>query len=109
MTRERIAEAKARLVASPAKPPFRLGRPGAVVCDQPTEITGGNDPRDVEYYGGHLVCESVIGATRELVKHAPGDLAMALDSLDRAWALVDDPGVHPADREKLRAALEGIT
>jgi hypothetical protein len=37
--------------------PWRTGRAGAVVANFPIKEIGGSD--DIEYYGGHLVCESV--------------------------------------------------
>lgn len=40
------------------KEPWRLGRPGTVVADEPVPDMGGAD--DVEYYGGHCVAESIV-------------------------------------------------
>ena len=40
--------------------PWRVGRPGAVVSDTPVPGMGGSDA--VEYYGGHLIGESIIEA-----------------------------------------------
>ena len=40
--------------------PWRVGRPGTVVSDTPVPGMGGSDA--VEYYGGHLIGESIIEA-----------------------------------------------
>ena len=40
--------------------PWRVGRPGTVVSDTPVPGMGGSDA--VEYYGGHLIGESITEA-----------------------------------------------
>lgn len=66
-----------------AKGPWRLGRPGCVVCDAPVGLPGHDDPGAVAYYVGHLICESVVSpADAQLIAAAP---AYAL-----AWSLVPD-------------------
>ena len=40
--------------------PWRVGRPGTVVSDTPVPGMGGSDA--VEYYGGHLIGESIVEA-----------------------------------------------
>ena len=39
------------------KEPWRIGRHGCVVTDEPVPEISGSD--DVEYYDGHFICESV--------------------------------------------------
>ena len=46
--------------------PWRVGRPGTVVCDTSIE-QGPKGTADVTYYGGHLVCESVTKANAERI------------------------------------------
>ena len=46
--------------------PWRAGRDGSVVADSPVPEISGSDA--VEYYGGHLICESVSkGNARRIV------------------------------------------
>ena len=48
------------------KGPWRIGRPGSIVADEPVPEISGSD--DVEYYGGHLIGESVSkGNARRIV------------------------------------------
>lgn len=56
-------------VTSPTARPWRIGRPGAVVADEPVlEGPCGSDDRG--YYGGYLVCESITPSNAALVVQA---------------------------------------
>lgn len=50
------------------KGPWRVGRAGSVVADYPVPEMGGSDA--VEYYGGHLIAESVIPSNARLLSAA---------------------------------------
>lgn len=50
----------------PSPTPWRIGKNGEVVSDQPGErLMDGSD--EVDYYGGYLVCESVTRANAEQI------------------------------------------
>lgn len=55
--------------------PWRVGKTGCVVADVPVPEMGGSD--DVDYYGGHLICESVTPANAKLISAAPDLLKAA--------------------------------
>ena len=42
-----------------SKEPWKLGRDGAVVCEEGKSVNLIGGASDVEYYGGHLICESI--------------------------------------------------
>jgi hypothetical protein len=54
--------------------PWRIGRGTSIVADAPAPGIGGSD--EVEYYGGHLICESVNEPNARLIAAAP-DLLLA--------------------------------
>ncbi len=58
--------------------PWRRGRSGSVVSDTPVPEMRGSG--DVEFYGGHLICESVTDTNYKLIIAAP-DLLEACMSL----------------------------
>lgn len=61
--------------------PWRVGRRGScVVADQPTPEIAGSD--DVEYYGGHLICESVSQANAKLIAVAP-EMRELLETIEK--------------------------
>lgn len=62
--------------------PWRTGRAGCVVADTPVPEMGGSE--HVEYYGGHMVCESVTTANARLIALAPEMLEFA-ESFVREW------------------------
>ena len=77
--------------------PWRVGRPGTVVSDTPVPGMGGSDA--VEYYGGHLIGESIIEEN-----------ARRIVACVNACAGMGDPTAEIAElkrqRDELLAALE---
>lgn len=57
--------------------PWRIGKSGGVVSDAPIE-GGVPGTADVDYYGGHLICETVTSANARLIAASP-DLLQALE------------------------------
>lgn len=86
--------------SEPTPGPWRVGNGSCVVADG---LTGHDDPRTVESYGGHLVCESATRGNLHLIAAAPqlfGACNVALDTLGE--------GQNEAEREaveRLRQAL----
>lgn len=61
--------------------PWRVGRAGSVVSDTPVPGMGGSDA--VEYYGGHLIGESIIEANaRRIVACVNACAGMRNDELE---------------------------
>ena len=61
--------------------PWRVGRDGSVVSDTPVPGMGGSDA--VEYYGGHLIGESIIEANaRRIVACVNACAGMRNDELE---------------------------
>jgi hypothetical protein len=60
--------------------PWRVGRNGAVVADVPIPEMQGSD--EVEYYGGHLVAESITPSNAQLIAAAPDLLQACRDTMD---------------------------
>ena len=61
--------------------PWRVGRAGSVVSDTPVPEMGGSDA--VEYYGGHLIGESIIEANaRRIVACVNACAGMRNDELE---------------------------
>jgi hypothetical protein len=56
----------------------------AVVAESPTPGSGGSDQDEVEYYGGHLIAESIAPQNWDVVAAAP-KLYAALESLVREY------------------------
>ena len=70
--------------------PWRVGNSGGVVSDLP--IDGGvPGTADVEYYGGHLICETVTSANAKLIAAAPDllDALIKISSFDIPIEIVD--------------------
>lgn len=84
--------------------PWRLGKQGgSVVADVPVPEMHGSDC--VEYYGGHLIAESITPSNAKLIAAAP-DLVSLLAEL------VDIEGPLPGNAEwarKVREALARLT
>lgn len=83
----------------------------AVICDS---ITGHDCKTNVDYYGGHLIAESIFSeADRDLIASAPDLLEALQDLLDGADAAVAAKAVGPHwwhhGRAKARAAIAKAT
>lgn len=94
-------------MAAPAytKGPWRKGRSGAVVADHPVPGMGGSDA--VEYYGGHLIAESVAPQNRDIIAAAP-ELYEALEMVRDADDDCHKDGLQtipPMPRNKINRAL----
>jgi len=61
--------------------PWRMGRHGAIVSDTPVPEISGSDETD--YYGGHLICESVTNWNARLIACAPDLVAALKDCIER--------------------------
>jgi len=89
------------------KTPWRVGKPtqmGAVVADEPVPEIGGSDC--VDYYGGHLIAESIAPRNAEFIVRACNAHEQLVTALKR---LVDAPGDPSLDdwaaaRDALTAA-----
>jgi hypothetical protein len=66
---------------------------GAIVTDQPVGRPGytkENESGDIEYYGGHVICESIAKAgDAELLAAAPKMYAELLIQMQQAWQRAD--------------------
>ena len=83
--------------------PWRVGRPGAVVSDTPVPEMGGSDA--VEYYGGHLIGESIIEANaRRIVACVNACRGLGTDELEQ-HGLVSAVGTELLELEKQRDEL----
>lgn len=83
--------------------PWRVGRPGAVVSDTPVPGMGGSDA--VEYYGGHLIGESIIEANaRRIVACVNACRGLGTDELEQ-HGLVSAVGYELIELTKQRDEL----
>lgn len=84
--------------------PWRRGKQGgSVVADVPVPEMGGSDA--VEYYGGHLVAESITPSNAKLIAAAPDMLALLAE-------LIDIEGPQPGHIEwanKVKAVIAKAT
>lgn len=58
--------------------PWRVGKHGSVVSDAPVPEVHGSDA--IEYYGGHVICETITPSNARLVAASP-ELLEALSGL----------------------------
>ena len=103
--------------------PWRVGRDGSVVSDTPVPGMGGSDA--VEYYGGHLIGESIIEANaRRIAACVNACAGISTDRLEKAKQLELEPEAFPVwkaycekkmqledvteQRDALLAALQGM-
>ena len=84
-----------------------------IVLDEPYLDTGHNE---TEYYGGHLIAESVRANNRPIIAAAPEMLRVLESVREHLWARlcdldISDKADHPAARLYLRveAAIEAAT
>ena len=83
--------------------PWRVGRPGTVVSDTPVPGMGGSDA--VEYYGGHLIGESIIEANaRRIVACVNACRGIGTDELEQ-HGLVSAVGYELMELTKQRDEL----
>ena len=84
--------------------PWRVGRSGCVVCDAVVGSPGRDAPEHVEYYGGHLICESVAAsADAALIAAAPELYALLSEILP-----VLEADLSCADCEQVREEFRDL-
>lgn len=101
LAREEFEAAMTSPVHTPL--PWRVGKTGSVVADAPVPGLRGSD--DTDYYGGHLICESVTPSNAEFIVRACNSYQPMLDLLIE---LVDIEGPCPGTAswaDKVRAAV----
>lgn len=100
------------MTAQPTRGPWRAGRKGSVVADYPVPEIGGSDA--VDYYGGHLIAESVAPQNVPIIAAAPA-LRDALKAVAEdvcslncpsQWHTEDGPPPHSDKCKAVRAALK---
>jgi len=85
--------------------PWRLGRPGAVVADNPKHIMQGGS--DVEYYGGYCVCESVTLSNACLIASAPEMASTLKEVRERLRMMLDqDANVGKGDVRQMLKRID---
>ncbi|MGL4754509.1 MAG: hypothetical protein ACRCXB_19215 [Aeromonadaceae bacterium] len=91
--------------------PWRVGRVGTVVSDTPVPLMRGSDA--IEYYGGHLIGESITEANaRRIVVCVNVCAGMRNDELDGGLLIGVMQGKIDRlkqQRDELLAALEAVT
>lgn len=91
----KLAEIRNRLNnATPG--PWRKGSAATVVSDYPVPGINGSDA--VEYFGGHLIGESISEPNREFISHAWQDIKDLLDLLDRQCPRCKNSEINPGDK-----------
>ena len=84
--------------------PWRVGACGSVVADHPIPELSGSD--EVEYYGGHLVAESIAPQNMALIAAAPELLAEAHAAVAFLKTVEWNDSTSETDAGNLRIALE---
>ena len=90
--------------------PWRVGRPGTVVSDTPVPGMGGSDA--VEYYGGHLIGESITEANaRRIVACVNECEGISTERLEMAKQLELGPETFPVWKAycEKKMQLEAVT
>lgn len=103
-------EAEAR-IAGHTPTPWRVGKGGGVVADG---ITGHDDDSNIDYYGGHLICESIVrpanGAFLVLAVNSYDAMRGALQNLLNAYetGMLDSPADEALANamDKVRQAID---
>jgi hypothetical protein len=88
------ARVKRQRMRDHSKGEWSIGKKaGAIVTDQPVGRPGytkENESGDIEYYGGHVICESIAKAgDAELLAAAPKMYAELLIQMQQAWQRAD--------------------
>ena len=93
------------------KEPWRLGNTSSVVADEP--VIGMNGSDAVEYYGGHLICESVVPSNASRIVACVNACAGIPDNVLEKAAECAASGrfgtmaaMYKAQRDELLAALQ---
>lgn len=88
--------------------PWKIGKNGSVVTDTPdrqVEITGLNAQDTINWYGGHVICETVTNANAVLIAAAPELLEACKYWLEDGRFLVANTAEHSNAVEMLRNAI----
>jgi len=80
--------------------PWRVGGKGWVVADHPVPEVNGSDA--LEYYGGHLICESVAEKNTALIAASPNLLAACEQALNR----FDAYQIYGPERKAIEEAIK---
>ena len=94
------------------KEPWCIGRAGSIVADDPVPEMSGSDA--VEYYGGHLICESVVDRNaRRIVVCVNACAGIPTDDLETSpkhglLHLAEFANEIVQQRDELLGALEGL-
>jgi hypothetical protein len=67
--------------------PWKIGKGSFIISDSPSPGIPGSD--EVDYYGGHLICESVSKSNATLIAAAPDLLQSLIDVMDYWTGHVD--------------------
>lgn len=82
--------------------PWRVGRRGSVVADSPVPQISGSDA--VEYYGGHLIAESITPSNAALVAAAPDFYgALTIADIDQIIEAIENFVMGPGEDPELDA------
>lgn len=81
----------------------------AIVSNKPNEMLDGRDTghNHVEYYGGYLICESVLPQNRSLIAAAPAMYDAIKEYLEWGPMTASDREIHERSFRKAISAAEG--
>jgi len=85
------------------KTPWRVGNPnkmGSVVADEPVPEIGGSE--DVDYYGGHLIAESIAPRNAAFIVRACNAHELLVEALNEARELLSLSGINSGDTADYR-------
>lgn len=89
--------------------PWRIGRKGCVVADVPVPEMGGSDA--VDYYGGHMVAESIADKNGLVIAAAPEllDVVIMVRDADEDAGRDGLPRIPACARAAIDAAIAKAT